>query len=425
MGRVLASLQSGDWLTAERIRLVAVAVLFASLASIGYLVATSNGLNDYAGRPLGTDFSNVYAAGQLVLDGHPDAPFDPVLQHARERATFGETTPFYGWHYPPFFLLVAAGLALLPYPLALAVWQAVTLLLYLVSIRAIVSASTVAETDLHLSSPVTAWSWLLLALAFPAVLVNLGHGHNGFLTAALFGGALVVLDHRPVVAGILLGLLAYKPQFGVLIPIALAATGRWRTIAAAAVTVVLLVVATTLVFGPSVWTAFVTWSEFTRTIVLEQGDTGWHKIQTAFSWVRMWGGPVPLAYAVQGAVTLALAVSLIWLWRSGADFALKAAALLLASLLATPYSLDYDMMVLAPAIAFLAAAAHARGFAPYEKTVLAALWLVPLIARGTAQATLIPLGVITMGASYLFILDWARREVAGLSGWLSAPGAVR
>src|SRR5262245_48852996 len=164
MGRVFAALQSGDWLTPERIRLVAVAVLFASLAGIGYVVATSNGLNDYAGRPLGTDFSNVYAAGQLVLDGHPAAPFDPVQQHARERAIFGEATPFYGWHYPPFFLLVAAALALMPYPLALAVWQAVTLLLYLVSIRAIVQATAnpaAGSRNAPLpATAATAWSWL-------------------------------------------------------------------------------------------------------------------------------------------------------------------------------------------------------------------------------------------------------------------------
>src|SRR6185312_2585493 len=92
--------------------------------------------------------------------------------------------------------------------------------------------------------------WLLIAIAFPAVFVNLGHGHNGFLTAALFGAALVVLDRRPVVAGILFGLLAYKPQFGVLIPLVLIASGRWRCFAAAAVTVALSAVATTLAFGP-------------------------------------------------------------------------------------------------------------------------------------------------------------------------------
>jgi len=91
--------------------------------------------------------------------------------------------------------------------------------------------------------------WLLLALAFPAVFVNLGHGHNGFLTAALIGAALVQLDRRPILAGLLFGCLAYKPQFGLLIPLVLAVSGRWRAFIAAAVTVAVLTLAVTLVFG--------------------------------------------------------------------------------------------------------------------------------------------------------------------------------
>src|SRR6185437_13716203 len=131
------SLRSGAWLTAERMRLVAFAVLAAGFIGGCFLIATSNGLNDRFGRPLGTDFSDVYAAGTYVLDGQPSAPFDPARQHAREQAIFGPATPFYGWHYPPFFLGAAALFATMPYPLALALWQGVTLLLYLLVIRAI------------------------------------------------------------------------------------------------------------------------------------------------------------------------------------------------------------------------------------------------------------------------------------------------
>ena len=105
-----------------------------------------------------------------------------------------------------------------------------------------------------------------------------------------------------------------------------------------------------------------------------------------------------------------VAAALVWLWRSPRRFALKAAALCLAALLATPYSLDYDLMVLAPAIAFLAVDGLARGFAPYEKTALAALWIVPLIARSFAQATLIPLGVIAMLALFVLMLRRARSD---------------
>jgi alpha-1,2-mannosyltransferase len=452
MDGVRQALRSGEWLTRERIRLVALAVLIASAAGFLYLVVTATGGVDRQGRPIGTDFSNVYAAGTYVLEGNPVAPFDSVQQFARERAIFGAATQFYGWHYPPYFLFVAAALAWMPYGLALFVWQAVTLGLYLLAIWAILSSFRGAPTgparsgrpdDRLRASPesiatglqgqapkASLWrrwlwipdsryaasgmtvDWLLLALAFPAVLINVGHGHNGFLTAALLGGGLVILDRRPLAAGILFGLMAYKPQFGLMIPIALAAGGYWRTFAAAAVTAVMLTLLTTLVFGVQVWHAFFVGAEFTRTVVLEQGDTGWHKIQSIFSWARMWGAPVPLAYAIQGTATLVLAMATAWLWHGKAPYPLKAAGLCLAAILATPYTLDYDMMVLAPAIAFLTADGMIRGFGPWEKTALAALWLVPLLARTFPQATLIPLGVPAMLVMFVLLLRRAGLALA-------------
>jgi alpha-1,2-mannosyltransferase len=408
MDRVRQAMRSGEWLTRERIRMVAFAVLLASSAGFLYLVVTATGGIDRQGRPIGTDFSNVYAAGTYVLEGNFQAPFDSVQQFARERSIFGAATQFYGWHYPPYFLFVAAALAWMPYGLALFVWQAVTLGLYLLAIRAILKAFAPQGGTTASADPL----WLVLALAFPAVLINVGHGHNGFLTAALLGGGLVCLDRRPLLAGILFGLMAYKPQFGLMIPIALAAGGYWRTFAAAAVTAVVLTLVTTLVFGVQVWHAFFVGAEFTRTVVLEQGDTGWHKIQSIFSWARMWGAPVPLAYAIQGAATLALAMASAWLWHGKAPYPLKAAGLCLAAILATPYTLDYDMMVLAPAIAFLAADGMARGFGPWQKTALAALWLVPLVARTFPQVTLIPLGVPAMLAMFALILRRAELNLA-------------
>ncbi|MEN3379541.1 MAG: alpha,2-mannosyltransferase [Hyphomicrobiales bacterium] len=415
MTRILDLLRGGDWLSAARMRLWALAVLVASAGGLLYLVATSDGLMDYQDRPLGTDFSNVYAAGTYVLEGRPAAPFDPRLQHTREREIFGEKTPFFGWHYPPFFLWLAAALALMPYQLALSVWQAATLILYLLSIRTLVASGSSATSALW-GEPTAgrgeASLWLLLALAFPAVFVNLGHGHNGFLTAALIGLALIHLDARPVLAGVLFGLLAYKPQFGIMIPLVLIATGRWRAVFAAGATVALLTLAATLAFGTETWRAFFTFAEYTRVHVLETGETGWHKIQSVFSVARMWGAPIPLAYAVQSAITIVVAGALVWLWRSPASFALKAAALCLAAILATPYSLDYDMMALAPAIAFLSAEGLRRGFGPYEKTALAALWAVPLVTRSVAQATLIPLGVIAMLVMFALIMSKAAAAIA-------------
>ncbi len=415
MGQVGELLRNGGWLTRERIRLIAAAVLIASVAGFLYLVVTANGAVDQQGRPLGTDFSDVYAAGTYVLDGDPEAPFDPARQHAREQKLFGEATPFYGWHYPPFFLLAAAALALMPYGIALAVWQAVTLGLYLLTIRAIVRSWLQGHAAIGIPP-----DWLLLASAFPAVLINIGHGQNGFLTAALLGAALMQLDRRPLLAGILFGLLAYKPQFGLLIPVALGATGRWRTVATAAVTVALLALATTLAFGPHVWQAFLDSTRFTRLVALEQGDTGWYKIQSLFAWARMWGASVTVAYALQAALVVALGAALIWLWRSTTAYPLKAAALCLAAILATPYTFDYDMMVLAPAIAFVAVDGFARGFGPWEKTALAALWLVPLVARSVAHVTLIPLGVPMMVAIFILLLQ---RSTAQLAFPMASSGA--
>jgi hypothetical protein len=411
MGNVLVHLRTGDWVTRARMRLWALAVLVASLGAIAFLIATSNGLNDFQNQPLGTDFSNIYAGGTYALEGRAEAAFDPAQQHAREQQIFGADTPFYGWCYPPFLLFVAAALALMPYTLALLVWQVSTLLLYLGVVWMILRS--VSESAGRAADAITRDRlWLLLALAFPAVLVNIGHGHNGFLTAALLGGALVMLDRRPLLAGVLFALLSYKPQFGVMIPLVLIVTGRWRTFAAATVTVLALALVTTLAFGPGIWRAFIDSFPVTREIVLEQGGTGWYKLQSMFAWVRMWGGSVPLAYAIQGATVVLIAAALGWLWRSTAAYPLKAAALAIASILATPYSLDYDLLVLALSIAFLAAHGLQSGFGPWEKTALALMWFMPLIARPLAQHTLIPLGVLTMLLVFALILRRAMADLA-------------
>jgi alpha-1,2-mannosyltransferase len=406
MHGVINSLRSGDWLTRERMRLVAFAVLFASLVGLLAIVARSDGYLDARGHPIGTDFANFYTAGTYVLEGRSEAPFDPATQHARQKEIFGASTPFYGWHYPPFFLFVAAALALLPYGAALAVWVTTTFLLYLFSVRAILRLHEPppnASADASAIDPL----WLLFAAAFPAVLVNAGHGQNGFLTAALLGGALVMLDRRPAVAGILFGALSYKPQFGLMIPLVLIATQRWRAFAVAVVTVAALAAITTVAFGTTVWSAFLASTEFSRVVVLEAGSTGLHKFQSVFSWVRMWGGPVAMAYAIHGAFVIALGVMLVRLWRSDRPYPLKAGALIIASVLSTPYALDYDMMALAPAIAFLAIDGLQRGFSAWQKTALAALWLAPIAARSVAEYAFLPIGVWAMIAALILFVRGA------------------
>jgi hypothetical protein len=406
MAHIWQGLKSGDWLTATRSRNYSMMLLGLCVIAALAWIALSDGLVDRNGKPLGTDFSNVYAAGRLTWQGRAADAYQPALQHAAEKAVFaGRNVPFFGWHYPPFFFAIAFAVAAFPYAWGLVIWIASSLAAYLMVIRAI------------LPRPQT----LLVAAAFPAVFVNIGHGHNGFLTAALLGGALHLLDRRPWLAGVLIGCLAYKPQFGVLIPIALLAGTRWRTIGAAAGTVAALIALSLLTLGGDVWNAFADSLKFTQAVVLEQGDTGWEKIQSVFSAVRMWGATVHTAYAVQIALGLVLAASIAWLWQSNAPFELKAAALATGSLLATPYVLDYDLVVLAVAIAYFTRHGLKYGFGSFEISLLAAAWIVPLLSRGIAGLTGIPVGLLVMLALHFFIV---RRAMLGDAASGVAPGAI-
>jgi hypothetical protein len=165
-------------------------------------------------------------------------------------------------------------------------------------------------------------------------------------------------------------------------------------------------------FGLKAWSAFIASSTFTREVVLEQGGPGWEKIQSLFAAVRMWGGSIELAYAAQSALALAVAASLVWLWRSRAAAELKGAALACGCLLVTPYVLDYDLVALAIAIAYLAGYGLAHGFRDYEVSLLAFAWLVPLVARSAAGTVGLPLGLIAVLAVYALTLQRAAVELA-------------
>ena len=399
-------LRSGQWLTLSRARGYSLILLLLYAIAVVGGIALSSGFVDRNGKPIGTDFSSFYAAGSLVLEGRASDVYDMATHYAREQQIFGAATPYYGWLYPPIFLLVAAPLALMPYPLALAAWQGVTFAFYLAVIAAILR-----KWRQH--GGAIAHLWLPVAAAFPAVFINLGHGQNGFLSAGLLGAALVALPRRPILSGILFGLLAYKPQFAVIIPVALLVAGRWRTVIAAGTTVIALAGATYLLFGPELWWSFAVSTETSRKLLLEQGDVGFEKLQSVFAAVRMWGGGISLAYMAQGAASIAAVCSVAWIWRSSCDRDLKAALLIAATLLASPHVLDYDLMILAPAIAFIVSASFAGGFRNYEITLLAAVWVGPLLARGVAGAAGIPLGPIIVLTLYALIM---RRATTGRAG---------
>jgi len=343
------------------------------------------------GNGFPTDFVNVWAAGKLALTGHAAAAYDwPTHKLAEESAVGHGFDGYYGWHYPPTFLFVAAGLSLLPYTIANAVWVFGTFPAYVMAIRAIIGDRI----------------GYLLAVAFPAVLANFLVGQNGFLSAGLIGGTLVLLDRRPVMAGVLLGLLTYKPHLGLMFPIALAASGHWRVFMTAMIVAALVALASLPAFGVESWQAFFANIGHTSQVFLSEGRADLSKLQTAFGLTRTLGGSEALAWTLQIGLALAAAGAIAVLWHGRATYEIKCAALGTAIMLATPYLYTYDLVVLAVPLAFLIRLGGKSGFLPHEVAGIGLACFLVLIFPFVKE----PVGFIAVLVVAALI---ARRALAG------------
>ena len=335
---------------------------------------------DDKGLGIPIDFVNVWSAGKLVLDGHPALAYDWDIQKQVQIAVLGQSYEGnFAWHYPPPFLFVAALLAHFPYAVAFIGWAAISLVPYLAVMRAIVGRP---------------FGWLLAA-SFPVVLTNTLVGQNGFLTASLIGGSLYLMPTRPVLAGICLGLLSYKPQYGLLFPLVLIAASQWTVFFTGGVVAAAMAFVSWLAFGTETWQAFFHWLPMFSQAFLTEGRAPWGKMQSIFALVRYFGGTEQLAWVFQWIMNGAVAVLLVLMWRSSRiGYPLKAAALAAGCLLVTPYLFLYDMMVLAIALAFLVRIGLSEGFQPYELPALglvaALLMFYPLVGAPTGfGATLV------------------------------------
>lgn len=314
-----------------------------------YMYHAGMWLADANGHPLYQDFAELFAAGRQALHGMTGSIYNPTEFARVQDALFGAGhARFSVWPYPPIFFLVLAPLAVLPYLAAFTAWI-LTTLLGLVTVAYLIVRRR-AAIALTLASPFTVWNVLA--------------GYNGFLTAALLGAALLFLERRPVLAGMFIGCLTYKPQWGILIPVALIAAKEWRVFGSAAATTALLAGASVLAFGIAPWEAF------PREVLAQAGinlslDPGisnlgfdarahWQYHQTIFGLVRALHGGAAASWLAQGLTTIGSA-AVVWLvWRSPVRYALKAATLSAAVLVATPYAFAYDMAAIAVPVAFLA-----------------------------------------------------------------------
>ncbi len=371
------------WLNRRRLKAYPWLFLAAFAMIAGAWVLRSDLGLDVEGKPLGYDFVSFWSASSLALEGRAAASYQPErILEAGRRAIPDLETQFI-WSYPPTFHLVVLPLALLPFLWSYLLWFLVWLVPFVAVIRRLAPAP---ET-------------LMLTLAFPGTLLNLAQGQNGLMIAALFGAAMLLLDRRPILAGILIGLLSCKPQFGLLIPIALVFGRRWTTFAAAALTTLAFAAVSLLAFGTADWLAFFANLEF-ATAVLEDGRLPWAKMPSIFAALRLLGTPVDWAYAAQAAVALgaALAVALVW-WRQ-APLPLAAAVLTSGSLLVSPHLNDHDLALLAVPIALLAWHAQQAGWWRGEREILVLAWLAPVITAIVAEPTHLQVGVLCLLALF-------------------------
>ncbi len=379
---LLSALKEATWLNQKR----AVAYPIIFLCVYGFVIALwisgSSIFPKHDGVEFSRDFANVYAAGQAVHEGKAADAY--VWEHQKEREHQLERSgegpnpieSYVPWIYPPMFLAVAWLVAFVPYYYALAGYLIFGAFAYGAAVYKLVGFRK------------SVWA----IAAFPAVWSNLFAGQNGFITTALLGAGLFFLDASPVVAGLFFGVLSYKPQFFMLIPLVLLVGRHWRALFSTMASAATCAAFSFAAFGVDAWTGFLQGLPAAQATILENATERWLGIMhTVYSAVRMYGGNIQSAYAAQTAVAIAAVLVLVLIWARRPSLAVRGASLVAALLLASPYSFGYDQVVLAVPIALLAREGAEKGFYSFEKVFLFLLWLLPAFVKDMGENYALPL----------------------------------
>jgi len=307
------------------------------------------------GKLASIDFCWIWVSGKFAVSSDPVRIYDPVMLSAVHDALFHPDECLFQFRhqyvYPPTFLFFTYPLGLMPYSTAFAVWVVATFVLYEAAIYAIIPRPAA----------------LIAALTPIAVPVNALFGHNGFLTAGLIGLSLVFVERRPWLAGILLGLLTYKPQFGVLLPIALLASRNWRALGGATATSMMLVVAAAIAFGYQGWPSFIDTLIDRDSSLSPDGHTEL-RLQSIYGLLHWAGADAWISWTMHLTVAAIVAVTVYAVWAKPIPHSLKAATLCIGAVMVTPYVLPYDVCILSITVAFLVRDGMSRGFLPGERT---------------------------------------------------------
>lgn len=364
--------------------------------------SNADGIFDSTGHTLGRDFVVYWIASTAALAGQAIQIFDTGAFHALQEQILERSFPLHPWPYPPHTLFYVLPLGLLPYLWSYAFWSIATFALYL--------TAAVGKNWASLTS-------VALILA-PATAVNFAFGQNGYLSAALLIGGMRLVDSRPILAGCLFGLLSFKPQMGLLIPIALVAARLWTTFISATLTVMLLVALSLAIFGPEAWEIYITKTSTDQKGFLEYGSGPFvNMMPTPFMALRILGVDISVGYLVQAVFALGILPCVYWVFRGPADRKLQSAALIVAVFLVTPYAFNYDMTILSVAVLWALSHAVKTGFMPGEKLLYAMVWILP-IAVMAANSHGLPLAPLVLMAFFAVLL-------ARIKGWAPKHAASR
>lgn len=384
---MIASLRTCDWLTTVRVKAYLWILALLNLGTLLALGTTARNGVDRNGFLLGTDFLSFWTVGRM-LQGH-GRPYDQAAHVAAQQAYFTQADAFTAFFYPPSFLPFTYPLGWLPYFPALVLWLATTGALFVFAIHRWLRTFLVELP-----------TWLLL-LAFPASVIQITHGQTAFLLAGLLMLALLWLRSAPILAGMLLGLATVKPQFGLLLPLVLVLTGEWRALFSAAASALLLAGASALLFGPGIWEDWISLTRAAQT-AMDAGAVGYAKMVSPFTGLMLLGVPAPAAYLIQAGVSLGIAAMLARVsWRRTYRPELGALTLV-GAVLATPFVLDYDLLLLVPAMIVIAAG----GWRSWEKLAVFLAFAAPAFARPIGMNLHLPL--VPPIALLLFWVLWRR-----------------
>ncbi len=375
----LSFLRDADWLDARRVRAYALILGIVSLALL-----TNSFVN--AMKPAGTDFLVFWGAGHVTAAGDPAAAYDLAVQKGVQTGT--GATGWFAFVNPPPFLFAVAPFGALPFPLAWIAWVVVTYALWAwASIRAFPRL------------------WLLV-LAWPGALIAAGHAQNGLLTGAMLVFAASQLARRPALSGAAIGALVIKPHLALLMPFWLAAGGRWRAFLIAGATALGLMLAAWLVFGTATMLAYTTSWDASAALMRPDNPDFFVKMTTFYAQARMFfDHPLPLLVGTVSALMMAVVALLAWR-RFDGDVRASAAAVLAATALAPPYLFNYDLPFLIFPTLWLVEQGLTRGFRPYERLALVALYVAPYATR--AAALPLAINLMPLAALALLALVWSR-----------------